>query len=126
MTDNNPYLFDVPPTYMGNFTKMIPLFREFNGQTPTNMGGKYPYKQYVMYHPPSPGGDYQSYCSSCSCEGQIEHLAKEHQRVLYISQFQMNRYYCFIAAVKRTHFASRYIRGRIYFILYFMRDSYHN
>ena len=49
MTDSKPYLSDVPPTYMGNLMKMIPLFREFNGQKPTHMGGTYPYQQYVMY-----------------------------------------------------------------------------
>ena len=48
MTDSKPYLSDVPPTYMGNLIKMIPLFREFNGQKPTHMGGTYPYQQYVM------------------------------------------------------------------------------
>ena len=40
---------DVPPTYMGNFMKIIPLVREFNDPKPTHMGGKYPYQQYVMY-----------------------------------------------------------------------------
>ena len=34
MTDIKPYLSDVPPTYMENLMKIIPLFREFNGQNP--------------------------------------------------------------------------------------------
>ena len=34
MTDSKPYLSNVPPTYVGNFMKMIPLFREFNSQNP--------------------------------------------------------------------------------------------
>ena len=37
MTASTPYLSDVPPTYMGNLMKMIPLFREFNGQKPTHI-----------------------------------------------------------------------------------------
>ena len=37
MTDSKPYLSDVPPTYMGNLMKMIPLCREFNSQNPTHM-----------------------------------------------------------------------------------------
>ena len=49
MTDSKPYLSDDLPTYMGNFMKMRPLFREFNDQKPTHMGGTYPYQQYVMY-----------------------------------------------------------------------------
>ena len=33
---------------MGNLMKMIPLFRELNGQKPTRMGGTYLYQQYVI------------------------------------------------------------------------------
>ena len=51
MTNSKPYLSDDPPTYMGNLMKMIPLFREFNGQKPTHMDGTYPCQQYVMYPP---------------------------------------------------------------------------
>ena len=40
-----------PPNYMGNLMKMMPLFKEFDGQNPTHMGGTYPYQQYVMYGP---------------------------------------------------------------------------
>ena len=40
-----------PPTYMGNLMKMIPFFRDFDSQKPTQMGGTYPYQQYVP--PPS-------------------------------------------------------------------------
>ena len=47
MTDTKPYLSDDPPTYMGNVMKMIPLFRESNGQKPTHMGVTNPYQQYV-------------------------------------------------------------------------------
>ena len=53
MTDSKPYLSDDPPTYMGDFMNIIPLFREFDSQKPTHMGGTYPYQQYAMY--PAPG-----------------------------------------------------------------------
>ena len=55
---------DVPPTYMGNLMKMIPLFREFSDPKPTHMDGTYLYQQYVMYTPSLPG-----WCTSAQTTG---------------------------------------------------------
>ena len=37
-----------PPTFKENLPEKGPLFREFQTQKPTHMGGTYPYPQHVM------------------------------------------------------------------------------
>ena len=50
MTDNMPYLSNVPPTYMGNLMKIIPFFRKFNCQNAPLWAAPVPT---IFYVPPS-------------------------------------------------------------------------